>query len=70
MIWGGTAVLPDDNRSAEISDWLAHHPEITRYAVLDDGFIEGHPQIEPLPNHFTGGLQDETADALIAYLQN
>ncbi len=26
----------DDQRKAEIEDWLSRHPEITRYAVLDD----------------------------------
>lgn len=28
--------MPDDPRSKEILEWLRHHPEVTRYVVIDD----------------------------------
>lgn len=69
-IWmGSTPYLPSERREDEITLWLKEHPEVTKYAVLDDGFIPGHPQLDSRPNHFTGGLQDEHVDVLIGLLQ-
>lgn len=64
---GSTPHLGED-RPAEIAAWLAAHPEVTRHVVLDDGPIPGHPQVEPRPNHFEGGLLDSHADQAIRLL--
>lgn len=32
----GSSLVRADIRGEEIADWLARHPEITRYAILDD----------------------------------
>lgn len=67
VIVGSTPVLRQE-RPAEIAAWLAEHPEVEKYVVLDDGYIAGHPQVDPIPNYATGGLQDATVDAIIARL--
>lgn len=60
-------------RGHEIKDWLDRHPEVTRYAILDDNsdMLE-----EQLPNFFKtewfgdGGLNQEIADRVIAHLNS
>lgn len=39
--WSTSHTLPRGaDRSAEIKDWLARHPEIERFAVLEDGHLD------------------------------
>ena len=38
-----TPDLPTQTRADEITAWLKDHPEIKRYAVLDDEPVPGHP---------------------------
>jgi hypothetical protein len=57
-----------DERGRQIKAWLAEHPEVTRYAVVDDmalGF-EGMPVVR---TDGARGLTDADADALIALLR-
>lgn len=58
-IWDKTSVLKD-RREQEIRAWLDSHPEVTRFAVLDDrllsaDFLQGH--FVKTSNYF-GGLND------------
>ena len=56
-------------RGNEIQDWLDKHPEVTRYAILDDDpdMLE-----EQLPNFFKTtwekGLTEEIMEKVIAHL--
>ena len=52
-----TAIAQDrTERQMEVEAWLAQHPEITSYLVIDDHPLPGHPQLEPRPDYFGGGL--------------
>lgn len=62
-----TPVMNDD-RSKEIEAWIKAHPEVTSYVVIDDSIVPGHPQANPRPDHFDGGLLDATADDAIRIL--
>jgi len=44
LIVGITPTLSHD-RPLEITTWLQAHPEVTAYVVIDDGVIDGHPQV-------------------------
>lgn len=54
-------------RGAEIRQWLAKHPEVTRYAILDDDwdFYKDQPLFK---THFDTGLTDEIAQSVIDHL--
>jgi CO dehydrogenase/acetyl-CoA synthase gamma subunit (corrinoid Fe-S protein) len=65
-------VTPDGDtyyRGDEIQEWLDKHPEVTRYAVLDDDADWTHDQE---PNWFITtweeGLTDEIMEKVIAHL--
>jgi hypothetical protein len=55
----------DDVRGYEIQAWLELHPEVDRYAILDDDtdFLE-----HQLPNFFhTTGITQQLADKIVAH---
>lgn len=59
--------MPKSTRSKEIEAWLKQHPEVSRYAVLDDE----NDQLDDLPLFQPStrtGLTEEIADRLAAYL--
>ena len=66
-----SGIYAPKERGHEIKQWLDQHPEVTRYAILDDNsdMLE-----EQLPNFFKtewfgdGGLNQEIADRVIAHL--
>jgi hypothetical protein len=57
---------PDAPRCGEIMSWLHAHPEVVRYAVLDDSndCLDELPLFQPSKR----GLDREIADGLVAYL--
>ena len=65
ILIGSTPFLPSEKREDEITAWLANHPEVDQYFVIDDGPIPGHPQLSNRPNHFEGGFLDVHADEAI-----
>jgi hypothetical protein len=67
MFIGSTPEFQED-RSVEITAWLRAHPEVTSYVVIDDSIVPGHPQAQPRPDFFAGGLLDATADDAIRIL--
>jgi hypothetical protein len=61
------ADMPDSPRSEEIRAWLDQHPQVSRYAILDDE----NDQLDDLPVFQPSartGLTEEIADRLAAYL--
>lgn len=57
-------------RGEEIKDWLERHPEVTKYAILDD---DNDMLPEQMPNFFQTsfhkeGLTDEIASKVIVHL--
>lgn len=64
-------VTPKNNgltsRGTEVKSWLEGHPEVTRYAILDDNndFLVGQPLFQTSWNQ---GLTDEIAQNVIAHL--
>ena len=59
---------PDSPRCGEITSWLNAHPEVTRYAVLDDSddCLDELPLFQPNPKI---GLDRPIADGLEAFLK-
>lgn len=58
---------PHELRGDEVNDWLAEHPEVTKYAILDDDsdFYDDQPLFKTT---FKDGLTDEIAEAVIEHL--
>lgn len=58
---------PHELRGDEINDWLAKHPEVDKYAILDDDsdFYDDQPLFKTT---FKDGLTDEIAEQVIEYL--
>lgn len=58
---------PHDLRGDEVNDWLAEHPEVERYAILDgdSDFYDEQPLFQTT---FKDGLTDEIAQQVIDYL--
>lgn len=54
-------------RGDEINMWLKDHPEVTRYAILDDD-SDFHPDQPLFKTTWQTGITDEVAQALTAYL--
>lgn len=54
-------------RGKEIAEWLSRHPEVERYAILDDStdFIPGQPLFKTM---WSTGLTQEIANEVIAHL--
>lgn len=58
-----------NGRGSEIAEWLSRHPEVSRYAIVDDD-SDMLPEQMPffVQTSFQTGLQDEHADRLIGIL--
>jgi hypothetical protein len=57
-------------RVAQIRRWLAAHPEVTRWAVVDDARLSvADPTLPIVETDGERGLSDRDADALIALLR-
>jgi hypothetical protein len=71
VVIGATAVM-EQNKPKEILAWLEEYKRlgIERYSALDDSYLEGVNQVNPLPNWHTGGLQDETVERLVEYFKD
>lgn len=56
-------------RGDEINAWLEKHPEVTKYAILDDesDFYDNQPLFQTT---FEKGLTDEIAEAVIEHLNS
>lgn len=70
-----TSVMPRHEREAcrgdEIAEWLSRHPEVGRYAIVDDD-SDMLPEQMPyfVQTSFEAGLLDEHAERLVALLSN
>ncbi|MGV9714074.1 HAD domain-containing protein [Gordonia sp. NPDC003424] len=66
-LYGMTPSIPLAPRGDEIEQWLADHPEVTRYAIVDDNddFASDQPLFR---TSWEVGLTNKVADAVIAYL--
>ena len=62
-----TPSAPDGFRGTEIRMWLDKHPEVTRYAIVDDStdFWEGQPLFK---TEWLVGITDEIAKQITDYL--
>lgn len=58
-----------DRRGEEVADWLSRHPEVTRYAILDDDndFLPGQPLFK---STWQDGLTEEIAKLAEDYLNS
>lgn len=54
-------------RGDEVRTWLANHPEIDRYAIVDDSG-DFHPDQPLFKTSWQTGITQEIADAIINYL--
>ncbi len=68
-LYGLTPSIPWSPRGDEVAQWLADHPEVTRYAIVDDNddFAPDQPLFR---TSWEVGITDEVADAVIAYLNS
>jgi hypothetical protein len=73
-ILGCTAIYPTDDgqsfvRGLDVYDWLAAHPEVERYAIVDDlphrQFLPGQPLVR---TESRSGLQREHVEELVEIL--
>ncbi|HEY5854789.1 MAG TPA: HAD domain-containing protein [Aldersonia sp.] len=62
-----TPIVAGDFRGDEVRAWLAGHPEVSRYAILDDGndFHDDQPLFQTT---WLTGITDEIAQRVIEYL--
>lgn len=60
---------PHELRGDEVNEWLSQHPEVTKYAILDDDgdFYDDQPLFQTT---FENGLTDEIAEEVIEYLNS
>ncbi len=66
-IYGSTPDLPGEKRSVEIRAWIAYHPDIPKYVVLDhapEAAISGHT----VRTNETIGITDEDVEMACAIL--
>lgn len=66
-----TKHVPDEDavRGDEIKEWLDRHPEVERYAILDDDSDMLLEQMDHLfRTEWETGINPEIADKIIAYL--
>jgi hypothetical protein len=54
-------------RGAEIQTWLDAHPEITTFAIVDDGWVQ-HLNHRLVKTEYEDGLQDRHVELLVAML--
>jgi phosphoserine phosphatase len=58
-----------ERRGHEIADWLGRHPEVERYAIIDDD-SDMLPEQRPffVQTHFNDGIQPEHVERLVKVL--
>lgn len=63
----GVTYTSHEIRGDEVKEWLSRHPEVTKYAILDDesDFYEDQPLFKTT---FQDGLTDEIAEQVIEHL--
>lgn len=63
---------PGKSRGEKITHWLEDHPEVERYAVLDDDADAGigHDGNFFQTNFYKDGLNEEIAEKIIKHLNN
>jgi hypothetical protein len=59
--------MPGEARCKEIQTWLAEHPDVSRFVVIDDenDGLDGLPLFQP---SFATGITDEIVDGVADYL--
>jgi hypothetical protein len=55
-------------RGAEISAWLSAHPEVERFAIVDDCADMGPLRGQLVQTNWSEGIQDEHVERLVALL--
>lgn len=67
-LYGITPMPQSGIRGNEVKAWLDQHPEVTRYAILDDSsdFLEGQPLFKTT---FETGITGEIAQEVTNYLK-
>lgn len=67
---GDTGATGQSERVGQIRAWLAKHPEVTRWAVVDDAKLSlADPSLPIVETDGARGLVDSDADKLIALLR-
>lgn len=62
-------ITPRGPRANEIKQWLSEHPEVERFAILDDDADAGFGLEENFfRTNFTHGLTEEIANSVIEFL--
>jgi hypothetical protein len=67
-VHGVTPILSGQPRGAEIAAWLAAHPPVDAFAILDDGSDMDPNRHRLVQTSFATGLQDEHVERVIALL--
>lgn len=62
-----TPSLPGEYRGDEVKAWLAEHPEVGRYAILDDS-TDFYPDQPLFKTSWQVGITDEIAKEVTEYL--
>jgi hypothetical protein len=62
-----TPNLPGGFRGDEVRAWLDEHPEVTRYAIVDDD-VDFHDGQRVFRTEWSTGITDEIAAQIIDYL--
>lgn len=62
-----TKDLPSRFRGDEVNEWLERHPEVTKYAILDDN-SDFHPDQKLFLTSFDEGLTPEIEKQVTEYL--
>jgi hypothetical protein len=66
-IFDVTPNLPGGFRGDEVQAWLDEHPEVMRYAIVDDD-VDFHESQRVFRTEWSTGITDETATQIIDYL--
>jgi hypothetical protein len=64
-----TPDTPDQPRADEITSWLRDHPEVTRFAVVDDT-QDGFENLPFFQTDRTRGLTQDVADRLVHHFRS
>lgn len=70
-IFGKTGISPNNDRAAEIREWLSDNPDTERYAVIDDiffGWEEHSPYVVITSERIGRGLEEKHVEAAVRIL--